>query len=172
MIVPYVESNGVRSISDEKMIGVFNRVKELGLLESLFYSGEVDTPEKFLMLVKAKQNVVNVVIENDVIVFISWLNDFGSNSAFAHFCAFPEIWGNGSVKIGKDVIKYWFDFKKYDEYILDVIIGKDPTVNKKAINYIKKLGLTIVGDIPLLAHGFDKNKKVGDTIAYITRETV
>ena len=172
MIVPYVESNGVRSISDEKMIGVFNRVKELGLLESLFYSGEVDTPEKFLMLVKAKQNVVNVVVEDDIIVFISWINNFGLNYASAHFCAFPEVWGNGSVKIMKDVVAYWFDFKKDGEHILDVIIGKIPTVNRRTISYAKKVGFTILGDIPLLAHGPDKDKKVGDTIAYITRETL
>ena len=170
MILPYVESNGIRSVSDEKMIDVFNRIKEFGLLESLFYSGEVDTPEKFLALVKSKHNVVNVVMQNDVIVFISWINDFSRNSAFAHFCALPEIWGNGSVQIGKDVIKYWFDFEKDGEHILDVIIGKVPTINKRAVNYIKKLGLTILGDIPLLAHGPDKNKRVGDTIAYIIRE--
>jgi len=170
MIIPYVESNGMRSIPDNMMIDLFNQMKELGLTESLFYSGEVKTSEDFLKLIKSKHNVVNVVMDDDTIVFISWLNDFSRNSAFAHFCAFPEIWGNGSVEIGKSVIKYWFDFKKNGEPLLDVIIGKVPTVNKRAINYIKRLGLTILGDIPLLAHGPDKDKKVGDTIAYIIRE--
>jgi len=169
-IIPYVESNGVRSIPDNMMIDLFNRIKELGLIESLFFSGEIDTPEKFLLLAKAKSNVVNVVMDNNIIVYLAWLNDFGPNSAFAHFCAFPEVWGNGSVQIGKDIIKYWFDFEKDGEPILDVIIGRVPTVNRKAVHYIKKLGLTILGDIPLLAHGHDKTKRVGDTIAYITRE--
>ena len=169
-IIPYVENNGMRSITDEVMVSIFHKIEDSGLKEMFFYSGEIDTPEKFLFLVKAKQNFVNIVVdENDNIIFVSWLNDFGPNFAFAHFCAFPEIFGTYSVQVGKDVLKYWFNFEKDGEPILDTIMGKVPAVNTKAVHYIKKLGLTILGTIPHLAHGPDKNKRVGDVIAYITR---
>ena len=165
-IIPYVEQNGAWTLPDETMIGVWNRLVFCDLVDTLFYSGETTTPESFLRLVKAPHNVVNVVVDERQIVFISWLNDVGPNFAFGHFCGFPEIWGKHSVEVGKMVVDYWFDNFK----LLDTIIGKIPAVNKMAVRFIEKLGFTILGTIPHLAHGHDENKKVGDVLTYITRE--
>ena len=168
-IIPYVETNGMRSIPDHKMIELYHKMESLGLVEVVFFNGEIDTADKFLFMMKSHGNVVNVVLDGEDIVFLSWLNTFDVNSAFAHFCAFPEIWGGRAVEVAQMVIKYWFDFKHNDEYVLDIILGKIPTINKRAINFIQKVGFTIVGEIPLLAHGQDKSKRIGDAIAYITR---
>jgi hypothetical protein len=169
-IIPYVMIDGAWSLSDTTMIGLWDKIVTNELNELLFYSGNVQTPERFLQLVKSTHNVVNVVINEREIVFLSWLNDVGPNYAFGHFCAFPEVWGTESVNIGNRVVDYWFGHKILDKPALDTIIGKVPAINMRAVEYLKKLGFTILGTIPHLAHGPDINKRVGDVIVYKTRE--
>lgn len=168
-IIPYIEQNGMRSIPDNVMVGIYDRMKKLGLVEVVFFAGDVDTHEKFLAAMKNPNNIVNVVIKDKIIVALFWLTHVYYNSAFGHFCMFPEIWGRQTIKCLRNNIDYWFGFEKDNEPILDVIIGKMPTTNRKAIKFIEKCGFTMVGDIPLIAHGGDKSKRVGDTIMYITR---
>jgi len=169
-IIAYFEDNGNRTIPDYAMVEIYNRMKELGLIETVFFSQEIVDEQHFLRVMKNPSNIVNVVVEDKKVVAIFWLNDFYINSAFGHFCCFPEIWGKKTIQCLRNQFDYWFGFEREGEPILDVIIGKIPATNHRAIKFVEEGGMTILGTIPLIAHGSDKNKRVGDTIMYITRE--
>ena len=68
-----------------------------------------------MFIMKNPSNVVHTIWEMVTggrleIRMIAWLNQFGPNHAFAHFCCWPETWGKTSVKLGKQSLKYWFEF--------------------------------------------------------------
>jgi hypothetical protein len=168
-LIPYVLNDGAYSLPDSAMLHIWATLEKHGLDKVLFYSGGMDA-EKFLRFMKVPQNVVHTIWEEDRIQMIAWINGFGVNHAFAHFCCFPETWGKNSVELGRNGIKYWFDFKKDDGTpVLDVIAGFTPAGNHKAVGYIKKVGMNIMGTIPDIRCG---DKKDGMVFSYITREEV
>jgi hypothetical protein len=137
-----------------------------GLDKTVFYSGGMDG-DKFLKFMKVPQNVVHTLWEEDRVQMIAWINGFGANHAFGHFCCFPETWGKNSVVLGRKSVDYWFGFQRDDNTpLLDVIVGFTPANNVKAVKYIQKVGLTIMGTIPNIRCGDEKD---GMVFSYITR---
>ncbi len=82
---------------------------------------------------------------------IAWLNGLGKNYAFAHFFFLKEAWGRESFEAGQIIQRYWFSLG--DEQLFKVLIGNIPSVNKPAIDFVKKLGWTVLGEIPYMARG-------------------
>ena len=165
-IIPYVLNDGAYSLPDRAVLSIWATMEEHQLDKAVFYSGGMNG-EKFLRFVKSPGNVVHTIWQEDRIQLIAWLNGFGANHAFGHFCCFPETWGKNSVELGGKSIDYWFNFKRDDgEPLLDVIVGFTPANNRKAVEYIKKIGLSIMGTIPYIKCG---NQKNGMVFSYITR---
>jgi len=165
-IIPYVESDGAYSLPDHVMRSVFKIMVHYGLDKVVFYTGGMDE-DGFLRFIKSKQNVVHTIWEEDGISMIAWLNGFGVNHAFAHFCCFPKTWGKNSVVLGRKSLDYWFGFKKDDgQPVLDVVLGFTPAYNKKAVSYIQRVGMTIMGTIP----GIRCGAETGMVFSYTTRE--
>jgi len=165
-IIPYVKSGGGYSMPDDVMRKIWRIMVHYGLDKTVFYTGNMNE-DKFLGFVKKESNVVHTIWEENGISMIAWLNGFGSNYAFGHFCCFPKTWGKNSVVLGRKCLEYWFSFKRGDESILDVILGFTPANNKKAVGFLKKVGLTVMGTIPHIKCG------LGDTgmvFSYVTRE--
>ena len=166
MLVPYVQSNGAWSLSDDQMIDIWNKMVEHKLDKIVFCSAEMRDGDMFLQFMKTPRNVVHV-IKNERVDLIAWLNDFGSNFAFGHFCCFPHTFKTTSVDLGRVSFEYWFDFSYDGKNVLDVILGRVPAFNERAIKYVKKLGMTEAGRIPNIRYG----DNVHDTsFLYITRE--
>ena len=145
-------------------------MREHGLDKIVFYSVDELTEDQFLAIMKQPVNLVHVVYEKDSIVAIVWLNRWGSNYAFAHFCCFPEIWGTRSLDAIRLSLHHWFNFQKDDRQLLDVIMGEIPAVNIKAIKFTERLGFTNMGTVPEIRYGDNDTKKVGATFLYLTRE--
>lgn len=168
MLIPYVLNDGAYSLPDSTMLSIWATMEKHALDRAVFYSGGMNG-ERFLQFMKIPQNVVHTIWEEDRIQLIAWINGFGANHAFAHFCCFPETWGTTSVELGRQSLKYWFDFKKdNNEPLLDVIVGFTPANNLKAVKYIQKVGLNIMGTIPNIKCG---DAYDGMVFSYITRES-
>ena len=166
-LIPYVLSDGAYSLPDSVMKGIYSTMVRYHLDKIVFYSGGMNE-DNFLLFMKSPQNVVHTIWEGDEIGIIAWVNGFGANFAYAHFCCFPRTWGSTSIELGRRSLEYWFNFKKDDgTYLFDVVLGLVPAHNKKAISYIKKVGASILGTIPRMKCG---NKKDGVVVGYITRE--
>ena len=167
-IIPYVLIDGARSIPDSVAEGVYNDMVEKGLARTMFFGGRVTDAKSFLQFLKTPSNVVLTVWNESRIQAMAWLNNFGSNYAFGHFCFWPETWGKSTINIGKQILDFWFGFKKGDgEHLLDVILGFTPASNRLAIRFIKKIGLTAAAEIPDMKFGGDRE---GAVISYIRRE--
>ena len=164
-LIPYVTFEGVWSLDDDVIAGAWHKMKAQGLSETVFYGGEVYDTFSFMAMCRNKANLVNIVTDDASIVALSWLNNFGVNYAKGHFCFFSEVWGKCTDEIGRMILDYWFDMPTD----LDVVIGQVPAHNKRAIEFVKGIGFTELGTIPMLGHGVDPQKRVGDTILYLTR---
>ena len=168
-LVPYVEMNGVRTVSDEIIKDVFQQMKIEKTLETVFYSGEVKNEQDLLAILKNRNNLHVFVLVDGVVGGFAWINGLKSNYAYAHFCFFKKTWGEHTQEIGKKLIEYWFSIPdKNGEPLFDVLIGIVPAFNKSAINFIQKLGLITIGEIPKM---IKKNEdRTSATISYIMRE--
>ena len=112
--------------------------------------------------------VDGAILKTLIISMIAWLNEFGSNCAFAHFCCFPHTFGTTSIDLGRQSLGYWFDFKNDEGLpLLGVILGRIPAFNTYAINYAQKCGMTEVGMVPGIEYG---NRIYDTSFLYITRE--
>ena len=170
-IVPYVITDGVPSIKDSVLKTIYLDMVRKHLIEKVFRGGKIKNEHDFLFFVKSPANVFHTVWSDEGnILMIAWLNNFGANFAFAHFCCWPETWGKTSIELGKQTLNYWFDFMVDEKTpVLDVILGMTPNDNRLALRYIKRLGLTALGVLPKLKMG---DSRSGAVISYIERDEV
>jgi hypothetical protein len=164
--------NGSWSLPDDVMRGVFETMQTHKIEKVLFYDDYVFTPDQFLTYMKHPTNNVYVMAheKEQVVDGIAWLNTWGPNYAFAHFAFFPWVWGKKTLKWGRKMLGHWFSMQKDGYYIIDVVLGKIPNFNEKAIDYTKRLGLTIMGSIPDLKLRYGDPDGCGATFMYITRK--
>jgi len=173
VIIPYVEVNGSYSLTDGVLREIWQKIVEQGLMQVVFYRGQITSEDDFIKLAKASHNVIHFIFTKDEgqIALVAWLNDIHETFATAHFLIFQEMWGKQSRNLGKLSLQYWFDFKKNDgSPLLDVIIGKTPHTYEIVINYLKKLGMTVLGVVPYVDYDIYKDEKIGHAISFITRE--
>ena len=161
-LVPYVEINGQRTLSDEAIRALWEQMIYEGTAHVVF-NETVKSSDDFLRLFKSP-NVFPVVAGHGALAMgMAWLTDVGQNYASGHFCMFNASWGALSYEVGNEIIKYWFSLQKEGKPMLDVVIGKVPETNRKALKYIERLGFNIIGTIPFISSG------KGLVISYKTR---
>jgi len=161
IIKPYVLHNGVWSISDEMMVIIYHFMEQSKLLGDVFKSGEIKDPNSWMNFVKNRSNVVHILRSSRDYPadMIAWLNGWGYNYAFGHFCCFPHTWGGEAIELGHKTVNYWFDELRNDNWQLEAIFGQIPSTNKRAINYVMRLGFRKLGDVPSVRYKDDKKAK-------------
>lgn len=175
VLVPYVQVDGAYSLSDTKMGVIWDEMAKEGLHKMVFYSGDIKSRTAFVEAMKRKSNVVHTIWDKDTQrpLMIAWLNGWQRNSAFAHFCILPDGWGNHSVGLGRMSLDHWFGFARDGgEPLLDVIIGKTPATNRAATIYLRRVGMTVLGEIPYMDFDEYAGRKVGCVFSYATREGI
>ena len=147
------------------------KMHELDLTGTVFVNGTIINHLQWLLFCQARDNVVNIVGNETDVEAVTWLNSFGYNYAFGHFCFFPQTWGKNSVDIGKMVLKYWFEDLRTDTWGLDVIMGQVPANNTRAIEFTNKLGMNPLGNVPGIRYA-ESDEAVGSYFCYIERKEV
>jgi len=150
VLIPYVELDGSWTIPDAEMRKVYDTLVGEKLLEILMPEGAVKSAGHFLALMKSPANLPVVLYSEKNPAGIGWLNGLGRNSAFAHFCFFRSTWGRLTNAMGKKLLDYWFGFPGESGPLFDVLIGVLPAWNHKAAKYVRRMGFTHVGDVPML----------------------
>ena len=171
-IVPYVNRDGLWSISDEAMAAIFLEMKESRILEKVFYAGKIREFKHFLMYLKHKGNVVHTVWNDERPVMLAWLNDWSRHAAQAHFLTLPIIWKEpgATLEVGKMTMDYWFGWKDPDgEPLLKVLTGRTPSHFKAPLRYVKQLGAVTIGEIPNAIYDAYQDRSVGCVISYMER---
>lgn len=155
VLVPYVKIDGEWSISDIIMHKVWTNMVRDKTLRIVFRDGEADTIEGFTRIVQSTDNLVSVIFNRDDatepptvdIVAIVWLNRFGPNYALTNHCFFREFWGD-TQEAATMALDFWFGMSDGVKPIFDVLLGQTPADNRLGVSFAKRLGFTILGEIP------------------------
>ena len=171
-IIPYVHIGREYSISDYGVISIFEKMQNHNLVRVVFSGGEIRTPEQFLKFFKNTRNVIHIMVEDGECVLLSWLNRWGHNHAFCHFCMFPEIWGKRTIEVAKISLEYLFSFESDGKPLLDVILSRTSAKNKLVNKFAERMGFHHVGVIPGIMKDFYTDSNQDAVFKYIKREDV
>ena len=152
MLIPYVEINGQKTITDEQIRSIWNQLVKDGTEKVVFYESGVKNEEEFLKWVKNPNNLMVFPIREDKLMGVAWINGINGNYAFGHFAFFKESAGKYTIDMGKEILDYWFSIPGDDGPLFEVILGLIPEFNQKALHYIEKLGFERVGRIPRIVN--------------------
>ncbi len=147
-ILPYIELDGIRTVPDSKIKGLFDQTVTDCLQDIVFYEGTIKTAESFLAMAKSFGTFFYLLYDDKDVVGYTWLNRFENKTARQHYCVFKKFWGK-SIDIGKFTLESFLKQKDSEgDYIFDLLTGFIPAWNKKAINFSLKCGGKTYGEIP------------------------
>lgn len=161
--------DGRVSLSDDFLATFYERARRDGIIDAV-WRDKADSNEKFIGFMHSAladpPGILPIFAFEDMQpVGLAWLTDLGPVNAFAHFAFLKTTWGRNSRKIAHDILAHWFSWRHIDDRpLLQVIIGSTPNDNMPALAFIRRLGFTVVGEIPYLADGKPT------VISYLTQE--
>ena len=129
----------------------------------VFYDGSVRTSHGFLEAMQKPRNLPVFYFEGTSPMGFAWLNGINGGIAFAHFCG---LRGARAVELGRMTLDYWFSAFRF----LHVVMGTMPASNKLALRFVKRLGFTIVGEVPGMLFDAYEGKRVPGVISYRGRD--
>jgi len=156
-LVPYSRE----TVEDRVLEWFWNQMEANGLHKVVFYSGHIRSANDFMTFIKT-QAVALLVVDKEtrVPLAMGWLTDWCDRRAFAHFCVLPDGWEQSEI-MGRRVLEFWLT-------MFNLIMGMIPKRNTRAIEYVKRIGMTVVGEIPNVVQ-IDGNYETG-IICYIAKE--
>ncbi|MHB8123110.1 MAG: GNAT family N-acetyltransferase [Desulfuromonadaceae bacterium] len=171
VLIPYIEIDGAWTIPEEAMMGIYRLMVKEETATAVFCSGAVKTETDFVAACQSKGTYTVVILKNDgQPAAIIWLKDFCLNHAYGHFCFFKSVWGKQTIDAGRMALDHFFHFARPDgKGLLHVLIGVFPGKNKKALEFVRKLGFTIVGTIPKMIYDEQEDKMVDAVFSYVER---
>lgn len=167
MLIPYVEENRGWNIPDSVIKQLWDKLVEDELHTIVFYDADIKSREHFLTFMKHSNNLPVIALTEDKIAGFAWLNSISTKFAFAHFAFFKASWGKYTDQLGNELFEYWFSLKnEQGERIFDTLIGAVPEFNKRAIDYVKRIGCIELGTIPDFADFPYLGERKGVTLLY------
>ena len=166
-LLPYAEVGGYWTISDEIILGFANQAISEGTFDSVFVESRVAKPEHFLAVMKQPANVSVFFFVGTDPIGVATLTGCHGNRAFGHFLYLRRAWGKYTEQAGRLALDYWFSFKVGDAQLFDVILGIVPSANVRAIDYVQRIGLKVLGEIPKMVRVNGAAKPA--TVVYISR---
>ena len=166
ILVPFVQSDDVWTVKDDILIRVYDKLIEDKILHVIFCDGTIRSSEEMSVFFKNPGNYPVFILADGKLSGFAWLTSPKGNYAFGHFCFFREAWGKNTLPLGKEILKYWFNFNMNGNHVFDIILGLVPTANSRALKYIRNLGGKAVGKIPHVVHDAYRGKKTSAMLFY------
>ena len=139
---PFIYVDGIPTMRDSDLRLLFEKMADDGTDQIVFYDGMIKTWVDWIEFIKMPSNMLFVVYENENPIACGWLNNFRHKIAEAHFCVFSEAWDR-SVEVGKLLIE-----KSMAATELKLLIGNVPKFNQGAVEFVKKCGGVVLGELP------------------------
>lgn len=150
-IHPYVERDGIRTISDTVVRSIYERLVQDGLVRWAYFDGSIQSSDQFLAAMKTGENRLFVVLHEDKPKAIFWLTHLEGRSCRLHFAIFKEAWGKLGREMGRGVLAFLTGSKdQAGNFIFDSVVGIIPRPNALAQRYASDVGMKRVGTIPLM----------------------
>ena len=171
-IVPYMEKDGVRTLSDSTMASLFERMEQDRLVRWAFFDGSVINATGFIQRMKYR-NWLFLVKENDEVMAIFWLNHCAMRSCWLHFAGFKDSWGGWIRQAGRFVLRWLLSAPSPADGhpIFDSILGVIPRTNKMACRFASDVGMQRVGVAPKLLFDAYTNVSVDACLFSASRDT-
>lgn len=147
-IIPYVHHDEKWSVPDIVWAHIWQKIEDQGLHTITWRDGELSSAWDFFRFLVLGKSLVFIVMEEDKIIGMCWLNSFHKEIACGHFIFFREVWGKKTIEAGRAVLDYWFAMEKDGRKLFKVIVGRTPADNKLAVSFIKRIGFEVLGEIP------------------------
>lgn len=149
-VVPYLPADGVPPFRDSVILGLWDKLVEQKLHDLVFFDGNVNTREKFLLFMKNPCRVLFVVesAECGVSGFF-WIDNIVHRRAHVHICAFKETWGENAKAMALAGLQAVFNMvDRTGTPVINVLCGVIPTTNPRAIRFAKSVGFSLCGTVP------------------------
>ncbi len=170
-MIPYIEFDGMRSFADSFIATLYERCEFEGHAETVFYEGTVRNETEFVKALK--NSVAWLVIQDEVVVAVVWLNRHEGRFARFHFMTFQACARRHLVKMGRYVLSEIMQMKDNGgEYLFDMLLGSIPARNKVAVNYAKKCGGKVCGELPNGAFIEKEGRSENAILIAVTRELI
>jgi hypothetical protein len=163
-LVPYAKVGEEWSLPDEFILALAVQMKQEGVFHKVFYDGLVVSPEEFLAAMQRPGIAAVFFFDGHEPIGFAWLNGFVGGLAFVHFCGLRAARGK-TLNGGRLAFAYWMKVFTF----LSVILGVTPANNKLALRYIKKVGMTVLGEIPNVLYDAYEGEKVAAVLSYYSR---
>lgn len=166
-LIPYVYMDGSWTATDEVMATIYKTLRDDGTFETVFYDGLINDADDFIEMMQSRNNLPVIVLMDDDISGVAWLNSISDNRAFAHFAFFKKIWGK-TEEVGQSLLEYWLDIPNSEGgKLFDILMGLVPSFNERAHKFVERVGFKRLGEIPHLVkvHG----KRESGVIFYYAR---
>jgi hypothetical protein len=167
--LPYTAIDGIPTFPDSFILGLFERMQEEGLVETVFYDGRIKTAEDFLRMMKG-MNQLWVVKFNGEIAGFFWLNNFDMRKAEFHFCFFDNLRGTDALEAGRKITGMLINMKDLAGFPLyDLLYGMTEVTNEPARYWCESLGYQHFGVIPAALWNARLQKSVPAHYWYVER---
>lgn len=168
-LLAYTAIDGIPTMTDSEVMGLFDRMVEDKTVWHVFYDGSVKTREQFLHMMKHGHNQLFLVSVDREVAGIIWLNDFDSKRAYFHFCFFSNVWGQELPDVGRHCVMELLYMKRNDGYVFDALMGLTPEPNRLAHKWCKAMGFTVLGTMPKACWYERRKMSVPGTYYYVER---
>lgn len=141
------DSVGQRLVADAVLLDVWCRIVEEGKVESVFYSGGINTPSEFLEFILQSGILASLVVDTatDQVRALGWLTHAGEGSAFAHYC----VLGPFRRSVGRAMLTHWRGLTNAaGTPLFDMLLGITPEIHTAALRVTRIMGFTTIGTIP------------------------
>ncbi|MBI9110313.1 hypothetical protein [Maridesulfovibrio ferrireducens] len=168
-MIPYLEFDGVRSFADSFIALLYERCEFEGHSETVFYEGTIRNETEFVKALKS--SVTWLVVQDEVIVAVIWLTRHEGKFARFHFITFQACARRHLVKMGQYVLREIMQMKDNSgKFTFDMLLGSIPARNRGAVNYAKKCGGKVCGELPNGAWIEREGKSENAILIAVTRE--
>ena len=166
-LLPYAKVGDFWTVSDEIVLKFARQAVEEGTFDRVFLDGSISGPDAFLYAMKQPENVPVFFFVGKEPVGVACLTNCQGNRAFGHFLYLKSAWGKFTEQAGRLALDYWFSFKVESRQLFNVILGVIPSENVRAVDYVQRIGMTMLGEVPKMVQSGSALKSA--TVVYISR---
>lgn len=173
-IIPYIEVNGIRTMSDAYMAGLFRQMQEEGTAKRVWHSGTIQTEQEFVRWMK-NPIIYSMLITDDegAPLILSWIAGVEEGRGWFNFCVFKKAWGRKkSEEVGRAAAQYWLRMRNSKgEPVFHVLLGITPSTNRLALSFIRACGAKSLGPpVPSFGADYWTGQRYDAVISYIEGE--
>lgn len=171
LLLPYCEIDGIRTVPDSVIHGLFDQMIKDRTLKRVFFDGGVQKACDLVRTWRACETYFVVDSGKKEIASVIWLTDHHQRTAYVHWVIFSAYWGQSAPIILETALTDLFSRKNGNgEFEFDALFGMVPETNRLGVKLVEKCrAMKIVGTIPLCSRNFYTGALVGAVFVCMTR---